>query len=94
METKTREHDATRQVASKAHEAIERAAKTAGKAEDYAREHISDAAEHIREATAKGREQAEEVQNRVNGYVRENPLLSLGIAFIFGVLYSWLTGRR
>ncbi len=94
MAIKASEHETTDQVAGKAHEAVDRAAQTAGKAEEYAREHASSADERIREATTHGREKADDVLNRVNGYVRENPLISIGLAFIAGMLYTWLTGRR
>ncbi|MGM0450714.1 MAG: DUF883 family protein [Pseudomonadota bacterium] len=94
MTTKSSDHETTDQVAGKVREAVNRAAETAGRAEEYAREHASQADERVREAAAQGRRQADDVVERVNGYVRENPLMSMGIAFIAGVLYSWLTRRR
>ena len=88
------EHETTDQVANKVHEAVNRAAEAAGRAEEYTREHASQADERVREAAAHGRQRADDALERVNGYVRENPLMSMGIAFIAGVLYSWLTRRR
>ncbi|WP_416139637.1 DUF883 family protein [Halomonas sp. HK25] len=88
------EHGTTDQVAEKAHEAVNMAAKTAGKAEEYAREHASHADERIREVAANGRQRADDVLERVTSYVREKPLMSIGMAFVAGVLYKTLTRRR
>ncbi|SEO48503.1 DUF883 family protein [Aquisalimonas asiatica] len=94
MATKASGHQTTDQVAGKAHEAVDKAAETAGKAEEYAREQASHADERVRDAAAQGRQRADDVLDRVNTYVRENPLMSIGIAFVAGALYSSLTRRR
>lgn len=94
MAKKASGHETTDQVAGKAHEAVDKAAETTGKAEEYAREHAAHADERVREAAAHGRQRADDVFDRVNGYVRDNPLMSIGIAFIAGALYSSLTRRR
>lgn len=91
---KSSESDTTDQVAGKAHEAVNRAAQTAGKAEEYAREHASHADERVREVANQGRQRADDVLDRVNGYVRDKPLMSIGMAFVAGVLYTTLTRRR
>ncbi len=87
-------HETTNQVAGKVHEAVDRVAETAGKAEEYTRQHASQADERVREAAAHGRERADDLLERMNGYVRDNPLMSIGIAFVAGALYSSLTRRR
>lgn len=94
MEQRASEHETTDQFAGKAHDAVDRAAQTARKAEEYAREHASQADERVRETAAHGRQRADEAVDRVNGYVRDNPLMSIGLAFLVGVIYSWLTTRR
>jgi ElaB/YqjD/DUF883 family membrane-anchored ribosome-binding protein len=94
MATQASEHETTDQVASKAHEAVDRAAETAGKAEEYTRQHAAHADERVREAAAQGRQWADDVLERVTSYVRENPLMSIGIAFVAGALYSSLRRRR
>lgn len=94
MVTKASGHETTEQVAHKAHEAVDRAAESAGKAEEYARDHASQADERVREASAHGRQRADDLLDRVNSYVRENPLMSIGIAFVAGALYSSLSRRR
>ena len=94
MSIKASRHQTTDQVAGKAHEAVDSAAQTAGKAEEYARDRASNADQRIREAAAHGREHAEDARDRVNTYVHEHPVMSIGIAFIVGLLCSWLMGRR
>ncbi len=94
MATQANEHDTTDQIAGKAHEAVNRAAKTAGKAEEYAREHASHADQRVREIVVHGRHNTDDMLDRVNHYVREKPLMSVGIAFVAGVLYTTLMRRR
>lgn len=81
-------------VEGKAHDAVNRAAKSTGKAEEYTREQASHADERVRAAATHGRKQAEEMFGSVNGYVRDNPLISIAIAFGAGVLLSSLRRRR
>lgn len=94
MATKASEHDTADSVEGKAHEAMNRAAQSAGKADEYARQHASHADERVREAAAHGRQRTDDLLERVTGNVREKPLLSIGIAFVVGVLYSSLRRRR
>jgi ElaB/YqjD/DUF883 family membrane-anchored ribosome-binding protein len=54
----------------------------------------SHADERLREAVAHGGQQADGLLDRVTCYARGNPLMSIGIAFVAGVLYSSLTRRR
>ena len=94
MATKTTGHQTTDQVAGKAHEAVDWAAENAAKAEDFTREQASHADERVREAASQGRQRADDMIGTVNGYVRENPLMAIGIAFLAGAIYSSLTRRR
>lgn len=87
-------HDTTDKVAGKAHEAVDKAADGVGKAEEYARKHGAQAEEQVREAAAKGRKQADEALNYVTSYVRDNPVMSVGIAFVAGALYSSFKRNR
>lgn len=83
----------TDQVADKANEAAERMAESAGKAKERTREHVSSADERVREAASQGRQHADDMIGSVNGYVRGNPLMSIGIAFIAGAVCASLTRR-
>ncbi len=94
MSTNTNGHQTTTRVAGKAHEAVDRVAKTAGNAEEYTREQASHADESLREAAAQGRQKAEDVLGRVNSYVSDNPMISIGIAFAAGALYWSLKRSR
>lgn len=94
MATKVGSHETTDQIAGKVHETVDKTAETAGKAEEYVREHASHADERVREAAARGRLRADDTLERVTGFVHEKPLISIGIAFVAGVLYSALTRRR
>lgn len=91
---KAGEHETNNRVASKAYEAVDRAAQTAGKAEELARQQTSHADERVRGAAARGRQRADDTLERVSGFVREKPLISIGIAFVAGVLYSVLKRHR
>lgn len=87
MTIKASAQESTEQVAGKAREAVD-------KAEEYAREYASQADERVREAAARGRRRADDGLDRVSGYVRDNPLISMGIAFVVGALSSTLARRR
>jgi len=101
MSTKASAHQTTDYVEGKAHAAVN----TAGKASDYvegkahdavnrAAKSTGEAEEYTRAAATHGRKQAEAMFGSVNGYVRDNPLISIGIAFGVGVLLSSLRRRR
>lgn len=94
MAMKPDEHDTIDQVAGKAHEVVDRAAHTAAKAEEYTRQQVAHADERFREAAAHGRQRADDLLEHVTLYVREKPLMSIGLAFVAGILYSSLTRRR
>ena len=84
----------TEQLANKAHEAVDRIAETAAPAEDKLREQAASADERAREAAGRGQEQADAALKTVTNYVRENPLLSMGLAFAAGAIYSSYMRRR
>ena len=94
MENKAAQHHTTDQVAGIVHETVEKAAQTAGQVEEYAREQASHADERVRQAAAQGRKQADDLLENANGYVRQNPVMALAIAFVAGLLFSWLRQRR
>lgn len=81
-QSKTTKHQTTDQVAGKAHEAVDAAAETAGRAE-----------ERLRDSTDDVRGRSDDILNSVAGYVKENPLTSLGLAFAAGTILSSLTRR-
>ncbi len=78
-------------AASKAaHPTIDRAADSAHKVVENADHMLHSAAEHIDRAGAKG----EEMISVGTGYMREHPLLTLGLAVTAGYLLSRLVASR
>ena len=94
MATQKSGHETTDHVAGKAHNVVDKTAESAGKAEEYTRQQASHADKRLREAAAHGRQRADGMLDRVNCYVSENPLTSIGIAFVAGALYASLKRRR
>jgi len=88
------EHELTDQVSEKAHDVIDRAAASIAEAEERIRREAAEAGEKVHAGKDKAQVRAEDVLGSVAGYVRENPLTSLGIAFVAGSLFSALTRKR
>lgn len=87
-------HGTVDQVADKLHDVVDKAAEGLGTAEERVRGEARHAAEKVREGQEFARTQGEEMVGKVTDYVRENPLTSLGIAFIAGSIFSALSRRR
>ncbi|WP_019594894.1 YqjD family protein [Thioalkalivibrio sp. ALM2T] len=87
------EHATTDRLSERAHETVDKAARGAGKAEERIRHEAASAEEKAREAGAKVKEHSDEALQSISGFVRDNPLLSLGLAFAAGTLVSALRRR-
>lgn len=87
-------HGTVDQVAGKLHEVVDKAAENLGSAEERVRAEAKVARERVREGKEYARSQSEELVGKVTEYVRENPLTSLGIAFVAGSIFSALNRRR
>lgn len=83
-------HTTTDHLSERAHESVDQVAKTAGKAEERIRQEASEAQAHVREAGQKTRERTDDTLQSISGFVQENPLVSLGLAFAAGSLLSAL----
>ncbi len=83
-------HTTTDRISESAHESVDQVAKTAGKAEERIRQEASEAQAHVREAGQKTRERTDDTLQSISGFVQENPLVSLGLAFAAGSLLSAL----
>ncbi len=81
-------HTTTDRLSESAHESVDQVAKTAGKAEERIRHEASEAQAHVREAGKKTRERTDDTLQSISGFVQENPMISLGIAFAAGSLLS------
>lgn len=87
-------HGTVDQVADKLHDVVDKVAEGLGTAEERVRREARQAAEKAREGQEFARTQGAEMVGKVTDYVRENPLTSLGIAFIAGSIFSALSRRR
>ena len=83
-------HEKVDKAAAKAHETVDRAAEMAGSGE----ERLYKLAEELREQaeqlanTAKSR--SANVNSAVSDYTRENPLRTVGLAFLLGAVFAFL----
>lgn len=87
------DHATTDRLSEHAHESVDHIAKTAGKAEERIRDGAADAEARVREAGQKARERSDDTLQTISVFVRENPLISLGLAFAGGALLSALKRR-
>lgn len=83
-------HTTTDRMSESAHESVDQVAKTAGKAEERIRHEASEAQAHVREAGQKTRERTDDTLQSISGFVQDNPMISLGLAFAAGTLLSAL----
>ncbi len=87
-------HATTDRLSDQAHESVDRIARTAGKGEEKIRHEAGSAEARAREAGQRVRERIDETLNSVNVFVRENPIISLGLAFAAGTFLSALKRLR
>ena len=87
-------HSTVDQVAGRVHEAVDKKAEGLSSAEERLREEARDAAGKFREGKDFTCSQGEELISKVSDYVRENPLTTLGLAFLAGSICSALNRRR
>lgn len=83
----------TDRIAAMAHDTVDRVAESANYAEKEVRSAASRAAEHAREMQEQAVEAAGENVKKARSYIEENPLMSAGIAFAAGVVFSALIRR-
>jgi len=88
-----RSHATVDRAAQSAHEAIDRLAAKAGPAIDRLRSSTSAAGATLKSRASDLSELEEQWLERTRDYVRENPLTSLGIAVLAGVVLSRLSSR-
>jgi ElaB/YqjD/DUF883 family membrane-anchored ribosome-binding protein len=80
-------------LASMAHDTIDRVADGAARAENEVREGAAKLADKARESEERVIESADAGLKAARQYVRENPILSAGIAFAAGLVMSGLLRR-
>ncbi len=94
MATEKETSRTTQRAAEKAHETVDRVAEKAAAAEETIRDRAAGADEQLRDRAHQARERSDELIGSVVGFVRENPLTALGLAFAAGSLFSSLNRRR
>lgn len=87
------DHATTDHLSERAHESVDRIAKTAGKGEERIRNKAADAEAYVKDAGQKAKERSNEALQSISVFVRDNPLISLGLAFAAGTLLSALKRR-
>lgn len=87
------DHVTTDYLADKAHETVDRMAKGSADAETKIREKAEVAAEKLRDTEKRAKEAVDRSTEGVTDYIRENPLMSAGMAFVAGVFLSGLLRR-
>ncbi len=88
------DHATTDRLSEHAHESVDRISKTAGKAEERIRHEAADVEARVRDAGQKAKERSDETLQFINVFVRDKPLISLGLAFAAGTLLSAILRRR
>lgn len=91
---KKQAHETTDQVAEKIHDVVDKAAAGIADTEERLREGAANAAEKVREGAHYAQVRSADLAQAVSGYVRDNPLVALGVAFLAGSIISSLTRRR
>lgn len=87
------DHATTDHLTERAHESVDQISRTAGKAEERIRKEAGNAENLVRNASQKTRNQSGEALKSISGFVQDNPLTSLGLAFAAGTLLSALKRR-
>lgn len=91
--TASGDHATTDRLSERAHESVDRIAETAGRGEEKLRHGAADAEARVRDAGQKAKDRSDETLQTISGFVRDNPLTSLGIAFAAGSILAALTRR-
>ncbi len=87
-ETKAHEH--IDQAAQAVHKGVDSAAQAAGKGEEQIRQVAKQIGEQAQQLSDQAKAQSERVSNAVSTYTQENPVKSVGIAFLAGALVAGL----
>lgn len=84
------EHATTDRLSENAHGSVDQIARTAGKAEENIRHGAAKMQESARDVGQKAKARSDESLHAITVFVRDNPLVSLGLAFGAGTLLSSL----
>ena len=91
--TNTHRHDKVDAAAAKAHEAVDRAATMAGSSEERLYQLAEELRQQAEGLASSARQRSEALSDAVGGYTRENPLKTVGLAFVLGAVLAFLLRR-
>lgn len=84
----------TDKTVSAAHEAIDSLSERVARTERSVRGMVNDSSENLSARQAEMKAKVDESLDSARGYARENPLMTVGIAFAAGALVAALLRRR
>jgi ElaB/YqjD/DUF883 family membrane-anchored ribosome-binding protein len=88
------DQDAIDGAAARAHETVDRISEGAKRADRKIRSQAQRAEERMEEALADVREHSEELASSVSQFVKDNPMLSVGLAMAAGALLNTIFRSR
>lgn len=80
------EPDVIDRSADKLHESVDNLAEEAHRVDDTVRDRAREAEERVTSAVNEAREQSEQLLAQATGFVKRNPLLSVGLAMLAGAI--------
>ncbi|MDF1692706.1 MAG: hypothetical protein P1U47_10050 [Zhongshania sp.] len=83
-------HEKTDSAAERVHEAVDRAAAMAGTSEERLKELADELRGHADKLAESARSRSKEVTAVVGDYTRENPIKSIGLAFLLGTILAYI----
>ena len=84
--SKPEDPDVIDRTADKLHESVDRLAEGARHVDETVRERKRQAEDNVTSAVAEAREQSELLLTKASGFVKANPLLSIGLAMLAGAI--------
>ena len=83
-------HERTDGAAERVHEAVDRAATIAGMSEERLLELAEELRGHADKIAKSARSRSNEATAAVGDYTRENPIKSIGLAFLMGTILAYI----
>ncbi|WP_191601527.1 DUF883 family protein [Marinomonas algicola] len=87
-------HETIDKAADSAHKGVDKAAETSAKGEQKVQEVTQQISQQAHELADTAKQQSEKVTQAVSSYAKENPVKSVGIAFLAGALVAGLFCKK
>ena len=88
--SENKHHQRVGDAAERVHEAVDRAAAMAGTSEERLMELVEELRDHADKLAESARSRSKEVTAAVGDYTKENPIKSIGLAFLLGTVLAFL----